>query len=166
MPRTAAALAWATWLAERVWPGDDDGAKRDRGFFAKRFAVVEDGLLAQLCRTSLEVRSRVRIDDETGTAAASGPWLEEHIPAESLLHGLVWGQRTTFAEPPEKLATPDGDEAGEAREATPTGERGRVDGSAEDAIGDVATMLASRPVLRFGGKATVGLGRAQVGLWP
>lgn len=92
----------------------------DAEFLKQRLLCVHDDLFAHFARTCLEVRARVKIDHTTGTAAASGPWTEEHLPAETLLCGLVVGR----TEKPTVL---------------------------EQALG---------AELRFGGRATLGLGRA------
>lgn len=67
------------------------------GFFQQHLLCVHDDLFAHFARTALEVRARVKIDPDKGTAAASGPWTEEHIPAESLLCALVVGRRESPA---------------------------------------------------------------------
>lgn len=64
----------------------------DRDFFRRRLLCVHDDLFAHFARVGLEVRARVKLDEDTGTAAKSGPWTEEHLPAESLLCGLVVGR--------------------------------------------------------------------------
>lgn len=67
------------------------------GYFQRRLLCIHDDLFAHLARTCLEVRARVKIDAEKGTAAASGPWTEEHIPAETLLCALVVGRHESPA---------------------------------------------------------------------
>lgn len=123
----------AEWMAERLWPGDEQA----HTLLRQRLLVVHDDVFAFFTRVGLEVRSRVKIDPETGTAAESGPWAEEHIPAEALLWGLAMG-RTTLVE----------------------GEKKRPG----DSLGVLAEVAGAGPVLRFGGHATIGLGRARVRL--
>lgn len=125
----------ASDLAGWIWPDPGDAAARD--FFALRFAVVHDDLFSHLARTALEVRWRVSIDDDTGTAARSGPWTEEHIPAEALLVGVVRG----------RSATRQGDQQ-----------------QAAEHLQTLRDLVSSAGVLRFGGKSSVGLGRAHMRL--
>lgn len=68
----------------------------DRAFFAERFAIVPEDAFNAFSRSALEIRARVAIDSERGTAEASGPWTEEHIPAETILGGLVFGRKTSW----------------------------------------------------------------------
>ena len=134
--------AAGAWLAQKLWPNDED---RDlRAFFQARFAVLPDDPFGFFTRTALEVRQRVRIDRQTGTAAASGPWSEELMPAETLLHGLVLGRRTVFV--------PDG---------TPNDTRRK---GPEDGPGVLRSLLADRPLLRLGGKSSGGSGRVHLRL--
>ncbi len=68
----------------------------DLAFFKERFAVLPNDVFDALARWSLEIRARVAIDSERGTAEASGPWTEEHIPAETVLAGLAFGRKTSW----------------------------------------------------------------------
>lgn len=124
-------------LAVWLWPGDSGAAELLRG----RLAIVHDDLFGFLTRLALEVRSRVKINRETGTAEGSGPWTEEHIPAEALLAGLAIGRRTKIGKP------------GEGK-----------DWDAAESLGILRTLGKVGPVLRFGGNATIGLGRARLRL--
>lgn len=71
----------------------------DKAFFADRLAVLPDAIFDAFARSPLEVRARVAIDSERGTAERSGPWTEEHIPAETVLAGLVLGRKTAYRPP-------------------------------------------------------------------
>ncbi len=124
-------------LSSWLWPGDAEAAELFRG----RLAVVHDDLLGFLSRLALEVRSRVKIDRDTGTAAGSGPWTEEHIPAETLLAGLAVGRRTQEGRRPE-------------------GTRWK----AEQSLEVLRSLTRNGPLLRFGGNATIGLGRTRMRL--
>jgi CRISPR-associated protein Cmr4 len=138
----ARATKAAAWIAERVWSGDPEA----QAFFAQRFVVIEDDLFGFLSRTATEIRSRVKINDETGTAADSGSWTEEHLPAETLLHGVAIGRETRFFK--------DGRAAG--------GKGEEVKSAA--AIEVVISLLEATPTLRFGGKSSAGMGRARMAL--
>lgn len=139
----------AETLAEWLWPGADGAV--DRGLFRDRFLRVHDDVFAFLTKLSLEVRARVQLDSESGTVAV-GPWSEEHLPTESILHGLVMGRTTRI------VLRPEGGSDGEVPEAN------KVPWSAAKSLGVVAGLLDADPVLRFGGHSSVGLGRARVRL--
>lgn len=124
----------ASDLAGWTWPGTSEAATRE--FFAQRFAVVHDDLFTHLARTALEVRWRVSIDDDTGTAAKSGPWTEEHIPAEALLVGVVRGRTADKRDEKQPAAH----------------------------LETLRALVSQAGVLRFGGKSSVGLGRARLRL--
>ncbi len=77
--------AWGDWIAQRVFPADQDWQNDFRG----RFAVLADVVFDYLTETATEVATRVRIEDETKTVAEGQLWTEESLPAESILAGLV-----------------------------------------------------------------------------
>jgi CRISPR-associated protein Cmr4 len=126
------------WISERAFP--DDAASR--AFFDRRLLIVHDDVFAFFARVGLEVRTRVRIDQERGTAADSGPWTEEHIPAEAILCGLALG-RSTFFKP-----QPDQEPKGEKK-------------SPRASLNILEKLIHTGALLRFGGHATIGLGRAR-----
>ncbi|MGK9451812.1 type III-B CRISPR module RAMP protein Cmr4 [Acidithiobacillus caldus] len=57
--------------------------------FAARFSVVSDSVLGFLADTAMEIRSRIRIDNDRHTVAKGALWYEENLPAESLLFGIL-----------------------------------------------------------------------------
>jgi len=71
----------------------------DQTFFSERFAIVPNDVFDAFARSALEIRARVAIDSERGTAETSGPWTEEHIPAETILAGLAFGRKTSWRKP-------------------------------------------------------------------
>jgi CRISPR-associated protein Cmr4 len=83
------ATAWATLIAEHVFAGDPAWQEQ----FKKRFVVLPDSAFDFLCETGTEVHTRVRIDDETKTAADKALWTEESLPAETILMGLIQCER-------------------------------------------------------------------------
>lgn len=139
-------------LADRVgaWLWSDSGSQE---FFRARLLVVHDDVFGFLTEVAMEVRARVKIDQETGTAAGSGPWTEEHLPAEAILHGLVMGRKTTVKE--RKEGKGDG-----SQPAEDVGETWDAAKSLEVVSGLVGEGL----LLRFGGHSSIGLGRARVRL--
>lgn len=134
----------AAWISGGLWPKDDEL----HAFFAARLLVLPDDLFGFFARGALEVRQRVKIDANTGTAAASGPWSEELMPAETLLHGMVLGRTTVFV--PER---------GTDGVAEPN--RPKVPG---DGLGVLRGLLTDSPMLRLGGKSSGGSGRVHLRL--
>lgn len=132
----------ATWIAQHVWQSE-----ADRDYFCQRFTVINDRFFALLVNISLEIRNRVKIDRDTGTAAKSGPWTEEHMPTETVLFGLTFGRSTQYFEGGRKT-----DDSGGLSSGTPH--------PAKDSIGTLSQLVSAGGELRFGGKSTIGLGRA------
>lgn len=140
---TEAASRVAAWL----WPTEGDAA---RSFFLGRFLVVHEDVFSFYARLGLEIRSRVKIDRSTGTAAGSGPWAEEHMPAETVLAGLVMGRRTKVK--PKRTA--------EERQGKPGADEG-TEWSPQKSLDILRQVASQAPVVRFGGHSTIGLGRAR-----
>lgn len=134
-------------LARWLWP--EPTAQRARDFFRERLLVVQEDVFSFYTRLGLEVRSRVKIDRETGTAADSGPWTEEHMPAETILAGLVVGRRTkvTPKRAPEERSRKD--------------KEGGTEWAPGRSLEVLRGVAASGPTIRFGGHSTIGLGRAR-----
>lgn len=141
----------ALTLSQEIWPDDADA----RALFVGRFAVLPDAIFDGLTQTAMEVRTRVCINPETGTAEASGPWAEEAMPAESLLAGLALGRSTTVFE------------SWEPDETAKTENKGKRKNE-EELSGAVAMQRLAQKwpptVLRLGGHNTVGMGRAKLRL--
>jgi CRISPR-associated protein Cmr4 len=75
---------WAEAIAQMIHPSD--AAARDD--FCRRFAILPDNILGFLAETATELRTRISIDDETGTVKKGALWFEEHLPAEAVLWGV------------------------------------------------------------------------------
>lgn len=75
---------WAKTIAALVHPGDA-AAQAD---FIERFAILSDDILSYLSETATELRTRISIDQDTGTVKQGALWFEEHLPAESVLWGV------------------------------------------------------------------------------
>lgn len=118
------ATAWARKLAPLASPGDD--------IFTKRFAVVDDDTMAFLWETATQVDARVRLDEKTRTVAPGALWLEESLPPETLLIGLLAADRSR---------------------------RRGVNMKPEDIL-DFA--LGDEEIHQMGGKATTGRGRCRI----
>lgn len=120
----AEATAWAQRLAPLASPGDD--------IFTKRFAVVDDDTMAFLWETATQVDARVRLDEGTRTVAKGALWLEESLPPETLLIGVLAADRS----------------------------RRRDVKMTPDQVLDFA--LSGEEVHQLGGKATTGRGRCRI----
>jgi CRISPR-associated protein Cmr4 len=118
------ATVWAERLAPLASPGDD--------IFTKRFAVVDDDTMAFLWETATQVDARVRLDEKTRTVAPGALWLEESLPPESLLIGILAADRSR---------------------------RRGVQMTPDDVLG---FALAGEEVHQLGGKATTGRGRCRI----
>lgn len=104
-----------------------------QSLFVERFVVLPDDVFTFLAETATEVQPHIRIDPDKKAAADAGLWYEESLPAEAILAGLVWCDE------------PRGVSGVERRQ--------------------VVDLLRNRDVaesLQFGGKATVGKGRARL----
>lgn len=119
--------AWAKVVAP-VFDGDVD-------WFAKRFVVVHDETMTFLWETATQVDQRVRIDSRTRTVADGALWLEESLPPETLLIGLIGADRS--------------------RRSRVTKEPAEI----------VKFALSDKVILQFGGKASVGRGRCRLIPW-
>jgi CRISPR-associated protein Cmr4 len=75
---------WADTIAAMIHPQDAAG----REDFCSRFAVLPDNILGFLAETATELRTRISIDEQTGTVKKGALWFEEHLPAESVLWGV------------------------------------------------------------------------------
>lgn len=120
----AEATAWALRLAPLASPGDD--------IFTKRFAIVDDDTMAFLWETATQVDARVRLDEEKRTVAKGALWLEESLPPETLLIGLLAADRSR---------------------------RRNVNMTSDEVLG---FALSNEEVHQLGGKATTGRGRCRI----
>lgn len=118
------ATDWARRLAPLASPGDD--------IFTKRFAVVDDDTMAFLWDMATQVDARVRLDEQTRTVVTGALWLEESLPPESLLIGILAADRSR---------------------------RSGVSMTPDEVLG---FALAGEEFHQFGGKATTGRGRCRI----
>lgn len=133
----------ATQLAKEIWPDDEPA----QAYFIARFAILPEDVFNLLTRTSMEVRTRVSLDPATGTAATSGPWTEEAMPAETLLAALVVGRNVKAF----------GRDEENKEENKKVHERDITDAGA---MTDYKQQHEKPRLLTFGGHGSVGLGRA------
>jgi CRISPR-associated protein Cmr4 len=104
----------------------------EQEIFRRRFAVVDDETMTFLWETATQLDQRVRIKPDTRTVAKGALWLEESLPPETFLIGLLLAESSRH---PTKHMSP-------------------------DKVLDVALKAAR--VLQFGGKSTVGRGRCRM----
>jgi CRISPR-associated protein Cmr4 len=121
--KAAAATAWAQRLAPLASPGDN--------IFTTRFAIVDDETMTFLWDTATQVDARVRLGC-TRTVAPGALWLEESLPPETLLIGLL---------------------------AADQSRRHDVPMMPDEVLG---FALSGEEVHQFGGKATTGHGRCRI----
>ncbi|MCK6546821.1 type III-B CRISPR module RAMP protein Cmr4 [Myxococcota bacterium] len=100
--------------------------------FRRRLVVVDDETMTFLFETATQVDTRVRIDSARRTVAEGALWVEESLPPDTLLIGLLEADRSR---------------------------RPGIDLSPTDVL-DAA--LGRPAYLQFGGKATVGRGRCRI----
>ncbi|RMH34846.1 MAG: type III-B CRISPR module RAMP protein Cmr4 [Nitrospirae bacterium] len=84
-----AADRWATRLGKWIFPEEETWQK----IFKSRFAVLHDPIFDFLAETGTEVVTRVKIDPDTKTVTEGQLWNEEALPAETILAGLIVGDR-------------------------------------------------------------------------
>jgi CRISPR-associated protein Cmr4 len=125
-------------LSAHLWPEGGGEA-----FFRERFAVLPDEIFDAFARSGLEVRARVAIDSESGTAERSGPWTEEHVPAETVLAGLAFGRQTVHRRADGAGVNP--------APFTP-----------HDMLSVFTQAVGQGRTLRIGGHSSVGLGRVRL----
>lgn len=77
---------FAGWLSRAALP-DQPPAVQDK--LRHDLVLVSDNVFKLLVEAGIHVITRVKIDDNTGTAAQSGPWDEELLPAETVLYAPV-----------------------------------------------------------------------------
>ena len=86
--------SWARALAEKIYgleaEREADPDLWEQTFiapFVDRFAIASNTAFAYLCKTALELRPRISIDDDTGVA--NNLWYVEALPPETVLWGGI-----------------------------------------------------------------------------
>lgn len=75
---------WAEYIAQTLYA-------KDSAYFSdmsKRIIVLPDSVFSFLAETATEIRTRIRINQETGVVDNGALWTEESLPAESVLWGV------------------------------------------------------------------------------
>ena len=117
--------AWSELLLTRLGLAD---------VLAQRLAVVDDETMTFLWETATQLDQRVRIDPDTRTVARTALWLEESLPSETLMLGLLAAEQSHWKETP----------------------------LTEAEVLETALPGNDEQVLQFGGKSTVGRGRCRM----
>lgn len=86
---TADVDAWATVIANQLYPNSALNAEAWQSEFSLRFIVLPDNIFSFLADTATEVRTRIRIDEKTRTVKQGALWSEENLPAEAVLWGIL-----------------------------------------------------------------------------
>lgn len=60
------------------------------GFLASRFAILKDDVFRDLTSYAVEVRTRIKIDQSTGTVQEGALFTEEFIPSETVFYSFVF----------------------------------------------------------------------------
>jgi CRISPR-associated protein Cmr4 len=60
-----------------------------RRIFRERFCLVHDSVMSYLSTHATDVRTRIRLENDTKTVASGALWTEEALPTESILASLV-----------------------------------------------------------------------------
>lgn len=123
--------AWTDWLAPVIC-----GSAPEDDILSKRFAIVDDETMTFLWEVATQLDQRVRIDSEKRTVAKGALWLEESLPPETILIGLLEADRSRRQEK-------------------------NVKEWSADAVLEFA-LSGSAPALQFGGKASIGRGRCRL----
>jgi CRISPR-associated protein Cmr4 len=81
--------ACAQAIAQAASPPDAALGKEWCAAFQERLVVVSDEVLLYFCDMALEVRARVRLEDDTKLVRKGHLWYEESLPAETLAYAVV-----------------------------------------------------------------------------
>ncbi|MDK2795312.1 MAG: CRISPR-associated protein Cmr4 [Archaeoglobaceae archaeon] len=78
----------AKWLADNAFPQSDE-YKPFREWLPERFVILPDDAFRDFTQLATEIQTRVQLDKET-KSVAEGPWIEEHLPSETLLYAPIF----------------------------------------------------------------------------
>jgi len=59
----------------------------------KRVAIISDSAFADIANYAVEVRTRIKIDQKTGTAKRGALFVEEFVPAEAIFYSQIFINR-------------------------------------------------------------------------
>jgi len=102
-----------------------------------RFAIVSDNVFTDLVNYAVEVRTRIKIDQTTGTASSGALFTVEMVPSESIFYSLV------FADDPKNSNS-------------------NSVKNVDEVIDNIQKLIDNNEVIQVGGDETIGLGFVKV----
>jgi CRISPR-associated protein Cmr4 len=102
-----------------------------------RFAIVSDNVFTDLVNYAVEVRTRIKIDQTTGTASGGALFTVEMVPSESIFYSLV------FADDPKNSNS-------------------NSVKNVDEVIDNIQKLIDNNEVIQVGGDETIGLGFVKV----
>jgi len=105
-----------------------------------RFAIVSDNVFTDLVNYAVEVRTRIKIDQTTGTASSGALFTVEMVPSETIFYSLV------FADEP-KIKNNSNDNS---------------NNDTNGVINKIKKLIDNNKVIQVGGDETIGLGFVKV----
>jgi CRISPR-associated protein Cmr4 len=104
---------------------------------SERLAIVSDNVFTDLVNYAVEVRTRIKIDQTTGTASGKALFVVEMVPSESIFYSLV------FADDPKNS-------------------NNNLVKNVDEVINNIQKMIDNNKVIQVGGDETIGLGFVKV----
>ena len=86
--RKEAVSVLAKWLTEHL-----KGTEQASPVIEQRLCIVSNEAFQYFVTMCCEIEPRIRLQEETKTAAEGALWHEEYIPAEAILYGTLWGDQ-------------------------------------------------------------------------
>ena len=107
---------------------------------SERFAIVSDNVFTDLVNYAVEVRTRIKINQTTGTASGGALFTVEMVPSETIFYSLV------FADEP-KIKNNSNDNS---------------NNDTNGVINKIKKLIDNNEVIQVGGDETIGLGFMKV----
>jgi len=104
---------------------------------SERLAIVSDNVFTDLVNYAVEVRTRIKIDQTTGTASGGALFTVEMVPSESIFYSLV------FADDPKNSNS-------------------NSVKNVDEVIDNIQKLIDNNEVIQVGGDETIGLGFMKV----
>lgn len=104
--------------------------------FPNRFAIVADNVFKDFVKLAIEIQTRIKIDQTTGTVKEGALFTEELVPSESVFYSLVF-----FNDPYNKINDLQ---------------------NVNDVINTTQNLFSNFPLLQLGGDETIGRGLIRV----
>jgi len=104
---------------------------------SERLAIVSDNVFTDLVNYAVEVRTRIKIDQTTGTASGGALFTVEMVPSESIFYSLV------FADDPKNSNS-------------------NSVKNVDEVIDNIQKLIDNNKVIQVGGDETIGLGFVKV----